>query len=86
MGVRHLFPVTRAWVERRDAAIRAEEEIFREARDNATGAEREFLDALIYTRSQNTAGHPTSAGAIPSSGAHSAASANGSSRPSSGVA
>ncbi len=25
MGVRHLFPVTRAWVERRDAAIRAEE-------------------------------------------------------------
>lgn len=52
---RHRFRIDRAWVERRDALLRAEEDrIIREARDQATGEERAFLEKVIAMRVGNT--------------------------------
>ncbi len=52
--VRQWFQIDRAWVERREALLRAEEDrVIREARDRATGEERAFLEELIATRARN---------------------------------
>jgi hypothetical protein len=42
---RQWFRIDRAWVERRDALLRAEEDaLFAKARDAATGEERAFVE------------------------------------------
>jgi hypothetical protein len=51
-----LIPIDRAWVEEREAILIAEEDgIIRAARDQATGADRAFMDTLIAERESNIA-------------------------------
>jgi hypothetical protein len=53
--MRHWFRLDRAWVERREAILRAEEDrIIREARDRATGEERAFIDGLLEERERSS--------------------------------
>ncbi len=51
----HWFPITRAWVERREAILRAQEDAaIRAARDSAVTDEgRAFMDELIAERERN---------------------------------
>jgi len=51
---RHWIPIDRAWIKRREAILRAQEDaIIRATRDRATGAERVFMDALVRERERN---------------------------------
>jgi len=51
---RQWFRIDHAWVQRREARLRAEEDaVITAARDRATGAEREFLDDVLKTRERN---------------------------------
>lgn len=53
---RHWFPITREWVERREAILRAQEDaIIYAAYGRATGAERRLLAALIEERARDAA-------------------------------
>jgi hypothetical protein len=52
--LRQWFKIDAAWVQRREAALRAEEDaVIRAARDRATGDDRAFLDALVLERERN---------------------------------
>ena len=55
MFFRHWFPMTRAWVQRRNAILRAQEDaMFRAARDRATtDEERAYWDDFIKLRGRN---------------------------------
>jgi len=54
MNWRQWVLADRAWIERRAAILRAQEDaIIRAARDRATGAERVFMDALVRERERN---------------------------------
>jgi len=51
---RHWFRIGRAWVEHREARLRAEEDaVITAARDRAAGAEREFLHEVLEIRERN---------------------------------
>ena len=51
---RQWFRINRAWIKGREAILRAQEDaIIRAARDQATGAERVFMDALVRERERN---------------------------------
>ncbi len=57
--LRQWFSIDRAWVERREVILRAEEDaIIAAAYDRASGADREFLAALIEERARNAAATP----------------------------
>jgi hypothetical protein len=54
---RHRFLIDRAWVERREAALIAEEDaLIAAACNRATGDERAFLETVIEERARNRRG------------------------------
>ncbi len=52
--LRHWFRIDREWVKRREAILRAQEDMMiRAARDEASGELRALMDALVEERDRN---------------------------------